>query len=277
MHNAAFAALGLNWRYVAFEVRPEAVRTAIGGARDMGFAGINLTVPHKLLALECVDVLDETARLWGAVNTIVFEGRSQGGQWLPLRHFESDRPHAVRSHGFNTDAEGLENSLRVDLQVELHGKKVLLLGAGGAGRMAALKCASAGAVELFLVNRTSAKAIEIAADISRQFPGVRVSVGYPRSGVDLLLNATSLGLQPEDSSPLDEKEFSLAQASAVYDMIYKPAETRLLAAARAAGCQAANGLGRMVGQGARAFKLWTGQDAPIPTMRRAAELNIYGH
>jgi shikimate dehydrogenase len=91
------------------------------------------------------------------------------------------------------------------------------------------------------------------------------------------LNATSLGLQPEDSSPLDEKEFSLAQASAVYDMIYKPAETRLLAAARAAGCQAANGLGMLVGQGARAFKLWTGQDAPIPTMRRAAELNIYGH
>src|SRR5271170_6309012 len=79
MHNAAFASLGLNWRYLAFEVRPEDVRSAIVGARDMGFAGINLTVPHKLLALESVDILDETARLWGAVNTIVFEGRNSEG------------------------------------------------------------------------------------------------------------------------------------------------------------------------------------------------------
>jgi shikimate dehydrogenase len=277
MHNAAFASLGLNWRYLAFEVRPEDVRTAIVGARDMGFAGINLTVPHKLLALECVDILDETARLWGAVNTIVFEGRSPAGNWLPLREFEQSRPAEIRSHGFNTDAEGLENSLRDDLHFELRGKKVLLLGAGGAGRMAALKCAAAGATELFLVNRTSAKAVEIAAEIARQFPRVRVSVGYPGSDVDLLLNATSLGLKPEDPSPLEEKEFLISRARAVYDMIYKPAETRLLASAKAAGCQTANGLGMLVGQGARAFKLWTGHEAPVQIMRRAAELNIYGH
>jgi len=277
MHNAAFASLGLNWRYLAFEVRPENVRSAIAGARDMGFAGINLTVPHKLLALECVDIVDETARLWGAVNTIVFEGRNAEGQWLPLREFESARPVEMRSHGFNTDAEGLENSLRDDLHFELHGKKVLLLGAGGAGRMAALKCAAAGAAELFLVNRTSAKAVEIAAEIARQFPRVHVSVGYPGSEVDLLLNATSLGLKPEDPSPLEEREFLISRARAVYDMIYKPAETRLVATARAAGCQTANGLGMLVGQGARDFKLWTGQEAPVQIMRRAAELNIYGH
>jgi shikimate dehydrogenase len=277
MHNAAFASLGLNWRYLAFEVRPENVRSAIAGARDMGFAGINLTVPHKLLALECVDLLDDTARLWGAVNTIVFEGRNPEGQWLPLREFESGRPQDIRSHGFNTDAEGLENSLRDDLHFELRGKKVLLLGAGGAGRMAALKCAAAGAAELFLVNRTSAKAVEIGADIARQFPRVRVSVGYPGSEVDLLLNATSLGLKPEDPSPLEEREFLISRARAVYDMIYKPAETRLLASARAAGCRTANGLGMLVGQGARAFKLWTGHEAPVQIMRRAAELNIYGH
>ena len=277
MHNAAFASLGLNWRYLAFEVRPEDVRSAIAGARDMGFAGINLTVPHKLLAVECVDILDETARLWGAVNTIVFEGRNAEGQWLPLREFESVRPQDIRSHGFNTDAEGLENSLRDDLHFELHGKKILLLGAGGAGRMAALKCAAAGATELFLVNRTSAKAVEIAAEIARQFSRVHVSVGYPGSEVDLLLNATSLGLKPEDPSPLEEKEFLISRARAVYDMIYKPAETRLVTSAKAAGCQTANGLGMLVGQGAHAFKLWTGHEAPVQIMRRAAELNIYGH
>lgn len=277
MHNAAFAALGLNWRYLAFEVLPENVRTAIAGARDMRFVGINLTVPHKLLALECVDAVDETARLWGSVNTIVFEGRNRAGLWLPLRDFESDLPREIRSHGFNTDADGLENALREDLQFELRGKRVLLLGAGGAGRMAALKCASAGAAELFLVNRTPAKAIEIAAEISRQFSQVRVSVEYPRSEIDLLLNATSLGLRPDDPSPLDEKQFSPRQARAVYDMIYRPAETRLLASARAAHCQTANGLGMLVGQGARAFNLWTGQGAPVQIMRRAAEQNIYGH
>jgi shikimate dehydrogenase len=277
MHNAAFASLELNWRYLAFEVIPKNVRSAIHGARDMGFAGINLTVPHKLLALECVDILDESARLWGAVNTIVFEGCNPQGEWLPLREFQTALPQEIRSHGFNTDAEGLENSLRDDLQFTLSGKKILLLGAGGAGRMAAFKCASARAAELFLVNRTPAKSAEIAAEISRQFPQVRVSVEYPRAEVDLLLNATSLGLKPGDASPLDEKLFSPGQARAVYDMIYKPAETRLLAAAKAAGCRTANGLGMLVGQGARAFQLWTGIAAPVQIMRRAAELNIYAH
>lgn len=277
MHNAAFAALGLNWRYLAFEVRPENLRPALLGARDMGFAGVNLTVPHKLLALECVDVLDESARVWGAVNTVRFEGRQPDGSWLPLRQFDQALPREIRSHGFNTDAAGLEHALQEDLQLKLAGKKVLLLGAGGAGRMAALKCASAGVSELYLVNRTADRAAEMAAEIGRRFPSVRVAVGYPSADVDLVLNATSLGLGKEDASPLDEKQFPPGRARAVYDMIYQPAETRLLAGAKAAGCQTANGLGMLVGQGALAFHLWTGLTAPVPVMRRAAELNIYGH
>jgi shikimate dehydrogenase len=277
MHNAAFAALGLNWSYLAYEVQPENLRAAIAGARAMGFAGLNLTVPHKVLALDIVDALDESARIWAAVNTIRFEGRNAEGSWLPLREFDQVSPRESRSHGFNTDADGLETSLREDLKMELRGKKVLLLGAGGAGRMAALKCAGAGVSELCLVNRTPSKSEEIAAEIGRRCPAVRVTVGYPRTEVDLLLNATSLGLRPEDPSPLDEKQFSPRQAQAVYDMIYKPAETRLLAAAKAAGCKTANGIGMLVGQGARAFNLWTGQTAPVETMRRAAEQNIYGH
>jgi shikimate dehydrogenase len=277
MHNAAFAALGLNWRYLAFEVRPENLRQALLGARDMGFAGVNLTVPHKLLALECVDVLDESARLWGAVNTVRFEGRQPDGQWLPLCQFEQTLPGEIRSHGFNTDAAGLEHALQEDLQLTLTKKKILLLGAGGAGRMAALKCARAGAAELYLVNRTAARALEIATEIGRQFPAVRVSAGYPQCDVDLLLNATSLGLGKDDSSPLDETQFAPERARAVYDMIYRPAETRLLARAKAARCQTANGLGMLVGQGALAFQLWTGLAAPVTVMRCAAELNIYGH
>ena len=256
MHNAAFASLGLNWRYLAFEVDPKNLRAAIEGARTMNFAGLNLTVPHKLLAVEMMDELDASAKTWGAVNTIKFENG--------------------RAIGFNTDADAIVTSLREDLKVELRGAKVLLLGAGGAGRTAALKIATENMAELFLVNRTVSKAEEIAGEIKKQFPSVKVFVGYPKLEIDLLLNATSLGLKPEDSSPLDEKQFSLKQTRAVYDMIYKPAETKLLAAAKAAGCKTANGIGMLVHQGAKAFEIWTGQSAPVAVMRRAVEGSVYG-
>ena len=256
MHNAAYAALGLNWRYLAFEVDPKNLRAAIEGARAMNFAGLNLTVPHKLLAVDMVDELDASAKTWGAVNTLKFE--------------------SGRAIGFNTDADGLANSLREDLQIELRGKKVLLLGAGGAGRTAALKLAADNVAELFLVNRTASKAEEIAAEIKKQFPSVKVSVGYPKAEVDLLLNATSLGLKPEDGSPLDEKQFSLKQTHAVYDMIYKPAETVLLKNAKSAGLKTTNGIGMLVHQGAKAFEIWTGQPAPVAVMRRAVEGSVYG-
>ena len=256
MHNAAFAALGLNWRYVAFEVDPKNLRAAIEGAKAMNFAGINLTVPHKLLAVDMVDELDDSAQKWGAVNTIKFE--------------------KGRATGFNTDAEAIVTSLREDLKVGLRGAKVLLLGAGGAGRTAALKLAAEDVAELFLVNRTTSKAEEIAGEIKKQFPSMKVFVGYPKSNVDLILNATSLGLKPDDTSPLDEKQFPLTQTAAVYDMIYRPAETALLAAAKAAGCQTANGLGMLLHQGAKAFEIWTGQPAPLDVMRCALEENIYG-
>ena len=256
MHNAAFAALGLNWRYLAFEVDPKNLRAAIEGARAMNFVGLNLTVPHKLLALDIVDELDASAKAWGAVNTIKFEDG--------------------RAIGFNTDADGLEISLRMDLAVELRGAKVLMLGAGGAAHAAALKLAREKVAELFLVNRTASKAEEIAVEIKKQFSSVKVSVGYPKAEVDLILNATSLGLKLEDNSPLDEKQFSLKQTRAVYDMIYKPAETKLLVAAKAAGCKTANGIGMLVHQGANAFELWTGQPAPVAVMRRAVEGSVYG-
>ena len=271
MHNAAFAALGLNWRYLAFEVDPQNLRAAIAGAQAMNFAGLNLTVPHKLLAVDMVDALDEAAKRWGAVNTIKFEVQN------PKSKIQSHQPDDVRAVGFNTDADGLANSLREDLKINLRGAKVLLLGAGGAGRTAALKLASENVAELFLVNRTRSKAEEIATEIKKQFPSVAVAVGHPKTLVELILNATSLGLKANDASPLDQKQFSLKQTRAVYDMIYRPAETKLLAAAKSAGCQTANGLGMLLHQGAKAFEIWTGKTAPLDVMRRALEKNIYGH
>jgi shikimate dehydrogenase len=276
MQNAGLAAVGLNWRYLAFEVAPAHLRAAIDGAKHMHFVGLNLTVPHKLLAYEMVDVLDASAQAWGAVNTIRFEGRDAHGHWRPAGEFESPAAE-LRAHGFNTDADAVARALREDLGLELAGARVLLLGAGGAGRTAALKLAAEKVSELYLVNRTTGKAEAVANEIRQAHPDVKVTLGYPAQRVDLLLNATSLGLGPQDTSPLDETRFSLGQAAAVYDMIYRPAETPLLKSAQAAGCRTANGLGMLLYQGAKAFELWTGRAAPIDVMRRALEKNVYGN
>ena len=276
MQNAGMAGLNLDWRYLALEVAPQELPAAIAGAKAMQFIGLNLTVPHKLLAVELVDELDESARLWGAVNTIRFEAQDKNGVWLPLRQFPELVPVPVRSHGFNTDADAIIEALRQDLGLELRGLKVLLLGAGGAGRTAALKLASENVAELFLVNRTSSKAEALAAEIRNRFPKCQVSVGYAPERVDLMLNATSLGLKAGEPLPFDPANFSLKQALTVYDMVYRPAETSLLKAARLEGCRVANGLGMLLHQGAKALQLWTGQNPPIELMREALRKNVYG-
>src|SRR5207247_2545235 len=220
MHNAGMAALGLNWRNLAFDVTPDNLRAAIEGARTMKFIGLNLTVPHKLLALEMVDELDESAQQWGAVNTIRFEARDAQGRWRPLAQFAGDVPDEIRAKGFNTDADALVRAVREELDWQpLPGAGVLLLGAGGAGRVAALKLASEGAGILFLVNRTIAKAEAMAVEIKKRFPRQEVTVGYPENKVDLVINATSLGLEPGDDLPFDPKQFSLDQTRGVYDVI----------------------------------------------------------
>ena len=275
MQNAGFAALGLNWRYLAFEVPPDDLRAALAGAKAMRFAGLNLTVPHKLLVVDMMDALDESARTWGAVNTVRFEGRDPQGTWRPLVEWTA-APAEIRAHGFNTDADAIATAVREDLALALAGAKVLLLGAGGAGRTAALKLAAEGVARLFLVNRTRSKADALASEIRARFPRVAVAAGYPHDEVDLVVNATSLGLKPGDPLPCDVGEFSLRKAGAVFDMIYRPAETGLLRTARAAGCRTANGLGMLLYQGAKALELWTGHPAPVAVMRRALEQAVAG-
>lgn len=275
MQNAGIEALGLDWRYLAFPVHPDNLRDAIRGAMTMKFVGLNLTVPHKLLALDMVDALDASARTWGAVNTVRFEARDQDGQWKPLHAF-ADVPNELRAVGFNTDADAITRSIREDLQFNLAGSRVLLLGAGGAGRTAALKLATENVAELYLVNRTQSKAQEVAVEIQARSPQVRVAVGYPDNNVDLVVNATSLGLKENDPLPLDRERFSLDRCGAVYDMIYRPAETPLLKAARSSGRPTANGIGMLLYQGAAALEIWSGKTAPIDVMRRALEQNVYG-
>jgi shikimate dehydrogenase len=303
MQNAALAALNLNWRYLAFEVHPGQLREAIGGARAMKFVGLNLTVPHKMLAVEMVDAIDERAKFWGAVNTIVFETRAANGQWLPLAQVPADQIGEIRSHGFNTDADAIAKSIIEDfVWPDLAGACVLLLGAGGAARTAALRLAREGIESLFLVNRTEEKAMRVALEVAAHFPSVQIHVvvqspgqgaklksqllnqhpaiqvtaGCPQRRVDLLLNATSLGFKANDPLPVDLQWLKSHPPRRVYDMIYRPAETALLRAAKEAGCAVANGVSMLLYQGETALQLWTGLPAPVEVMRVALEKNVYG-
>ena len=253
MHNAAFDALGLNWVYLAFHVEPRSLGAALAGARDMGFVGVNLTVPHKVLALEMVDEVDDGARRLGAVNTIVF--------------------HPNHTVGFNTDGYGITHGLMEDFNLSVTGKRVLVLGAGGAGRAIAVQCGINGAKKVRVANRTIDKIKPIARELASlkvAFDSLSIDPEHvcgALADTDVVINATSVGLQAGDSLGL--KPSSFKKRHYVYDTIYRPAETELLRVALEAGASVANGLSMLLHQGVRAFELWTGQTAPVAVMRRA--------
>ncbi|MGA2138411.1 MAG: shikimate dehydrogenase [Verrucomicrobiia bacterium] len=260
MHNAAFEALKMNWAYLAFHVDPQTLRAALQGARDMGLAGINLTVPHKILALDCVDEIDAEARKLGAVNTVAME--------------------KGKLHGFNTDGYGFLRAIKEEFNLSLRGKRVLVLGAGGAGRGIAVKCALDGAARVIVANRTPAKIEPIAREIRNtksEFLSLALTADEIRRvihEVDLVVNATSVGLKDGDSLGLGADLFS--SRLRVYDTIYRPVETELLQIAGGAGAQVANGLGMLLHQGAKSFEIWTKRKAPLAVMRRALRAAVYG-
>ena len=279
LQNAGIAALRLNWRYLALAVEPERLPEVLRGASSMGFVGLNLTVPHKILAMDLVDELDGSARQWGAVNTIKFEAETAPGIWTSLAKEDPPAGVRIRSVGYNTDADAIIRSLQEDLELTVEGSSAVVLGAGGAGAVAAQRLAMGGVDHLYLVNRTVSKAEKVASQILAHNPSQHVEVGYPAPGkkVDLVLNATSLGLKPGDAIPWDPGALDLGQATHAYDMIYRPAETPFLQAARKAGCRVANGMGMLLYQGARALEIWSGQTAPVETMRSALRQHLEAH
>lgn len=259
MHNAALAALVptehrlRGWKYHRFDIEPERLGEALALMRRHGFRGVNLTVPHKVLAVGIVSRSDAIAKDAGAVNTLV---ASEEG-W----------------HGFNTDGYGLAAAIREDLGLSLRGARVVLLGAGGAARAAAAECLRAGCAGLWISNRTRSKRDALVADLAPlAVPGIlhALEPGAPPGRDALVINATSLGLHPEDAPPADLR--SLGNPSAVYDMIYNPPLTRLLAQARDLGIPYASGLGMLAHQGAKSLEIWTGVPAErtAPLMRAAA-------
>jgi shikimate dehydrogenase len=260
MHNAAFAALEMNWAYLAFHVEPQNLRSALRGANDMGVVGINLTIPHKILALDWIDEIDAEARKLGAVNTVSME--------------------KGKLRGFNTDGYGFLKGIKEDFNLSIKGKHVLVLGAGGAGHGIAVKCAMDGAARVIVANRTPARIDPIAHEVrstKTEFLALKLTAEDIRKvihEVDLVVNATSVGLEEHDSLGLGADLFS--PRLHVYDTIYRPAETELLRIAASAGAKVANGLSMLLHQGAKAFEIWTKRKAPLAVMRRALRASVYG-
>jgi len=256
MQNAAFEQAGIDAVYVPFHVRPQQLAGAVAGMRSLGIAGVNVTVPHKEQVIKLLDDVDANARMIGAVNTVL----NRDG----------------RLFGYNTDGVGLLEALRTELDFDPAGSRVLLLGAGGACRAAAVALSSAGAKSIGWINRTTGRAQKLADEFSAYFPGTAFAV-YPwdfqvpstfpvaaLADVDLVVNTTTLGLKGES---IGLPWHLLSPGVRVYDMVYASEKTPLWAQARLHGCPAADGLSMLVGQGEHAFRIWTGVAAPVGVMK----------
>lgn len=257
MHNAAFAAQGMHALYGAFDVPPEQLPQAVAGIRALGLCGVNVTIPHKESVMAYLDEVAPTARQVGAVNTIV----NRGGRLI----------------GYNTDGWGFLISLE-ERGVRVAGRKVVLLGAGGAARAIALHLAMAGVAGLTIINRSRARAEFLLADLARATQPVAAAVAEPGSDAalaalseaGLVINCTPLGMAPDtDQTPLEDVSL-LPSHAVVYDTIYRPLETRLLRMARQRGLLTINGLAMLVHQGACSWEYWFGRRGPVEVMRSAA-------
>jgi shikimate dehydrogenase len=240
MHNAAFAALGLNKAYLPFEV--EDVAGAMTGLRALGIRGASVTIPHKQAVLPHLDEIDPVAAKIGAVNTLVWnEGRLRG---------------------LNTDWLGANRALAEKL--ELEGSRVLILGAGGSARAIGFGLLEAGA-KITLASRTPERGQPLARALGCPWLPL-AEAGSHRA--DALVNATSVGMAPlAEAMPIGRE--TLASFTVVMDIVYAPLATRLLQEARAAGCRTVDGLAMLLYQGAAQFELWTGRPAPLEVMREA--------
>jgi shikimate dehydrogenase len=256
--NAAFGAAGLDWAYLAFEVPEGAAGLALGGMRALGLEGLSVTMPHKAAVLDGLDSLSADAEALGAVNCITRRG--------------------ALLEGDNTDGPGFVDALRHDEGIEVDGLRCVVVGAGGAGRAVVRALARAGAASIAVVNRSpepAARAVDLAG------PVARVGSGDDLGDADLVVNATPLGMgvvvtttgQPEPL-PLDVDRLGGGQV--VVDLVYHPAVTPLLAAARQRGLRTVNGLGMLIHQAAHAFRRWTGEDPPLEAMSAAAVAGL-GH
>lgn len=256
MHNAGFAALGLNFIYVPFHVSREALPAAVAGIKALGLAGVNITVPHKEAVLALLDEVVEEARLIGAVNTVV----NRGGSLV----------------GYNTDAIGFLRALQ-EAGFDPAGRAAVVIGAGGAARAVVVALARAGVREITIFNRTLSRAAAL-AELVRAEGVAAAALSWADlasagkkvvAAAALVVQTTSLGMHPNEAEfpPVPPEAFGPGQL--VVDLIYSPPETRFLRLAAAAGATTQNGIPMLLHQGVAAFELWTGREAPVGVMRAA--------
>ena len=255
MHNSAFKALRMPYIYLPFCVKPKECRKLLKLLPALGFKGVNITVPHKKTAFDSVDYLTAEAKIAGAVNTIKV----------------SDN----KLFGTSTDGEGLVRSLKEDAGFNIKGKNIIILGAGGAGRSAALYLAVKGVKRIVIANRTKSRALLIVKMIKKQAPGVEaIAIPLKDSEVwkyvcssGLIINATSIGLNSSDKPILSSNVFR--KGIIFYDMIYNPALTSNMKTAKKGGAICFSGIGMLLHQGAISFRFWTGKIPPLKVMKKA--------
>lgn len=261
MQNAALAAMGLDYIYVPFPVPSEGVAAAVNGLRALGVAGFNVTIPHKSAVIPFLDGLSPEALRIGAVNTVNREGD--------------------RLVGYNTDGIGFLQSLRDDLGFHPAGLTVLVLGAGGAARAAVAALCEAGVRRIVLANRSPERARSLASDFGDRYGAAEFALSTLAPAememhlgrADLLVNTTSVGMGGTSFASLDLAP--MKPSAKVYDMVYSPPETALLASAKGRGLACANGIGMLAAQGEAAFALWIGA-APPPGLMKGRLLTALG-
>ena len=258
MVEAAYRHHNLDWRYLTIEVAPDGLADAVAGARAMGFAGFNCTIPHKVEVIEHLDGLGESASLMGAVNCVVRRDEKLIGE--------------------NTDGKGFVESLRE--LTDPKGKSVVMFGAGGAARAIGVEVALAGATKITVVNRSVERGEELTKLLNDKVPAEadfahwQGTFDIPES-TDVVINATSIGLFPDVDARINFNPDTLTPDMVVADVIPNPPLTNLVRDARAKGCKVIDGLGMLVNQGVIGIRYWTGVD-PDPAVMRAALEEVFG-
>jgi shikimate dehydrogenase len=262
MQNAALKHCSIDAQFARFQIGRDELQRALELVRRLDFVGLNLTVPHKLAACAMVDEVETDAAEIGAINTIALRDQ--------------------KLIGFNTDAVGFARAIRSEFSIDLRDLRVLLFGAGGAARAIAVQCARSKCERLAIVNRDHDKAVQLVADLQSSFTGPRVlgpvarleavpweeqALRFQLEHTDLVVNATPIGLKPNDPSILASTV--LQPHLMIFDTVYARHVTPLVASAVEAGARAANGLSMLLHQGARAFEIWFGREAPLDVMRGA--------
>ncbi|HEX7475607.1 MAG TPA: shikimate dehydrogenase [Dehalococcoidales bacterium] len=254
MQNAAFLAAGLDFVYLPFMVKSEGLEQALEGMRGLNIAGLNVTIPHKVRIIPLLDEIDMLVENLGAVNTVVNEDGNL--------------------KGYNTDAAGFISSMTAE-EINPQGKRIVVLGAGGAARAIAFILTDKGA-DVTIINRHLKPAQELAGHLAgrfrREITSLELNPGNLKTaldGADILVNTTAAGMSPNVEDTLVPARL-LKKSLIVFDIIYNPLKTRLLKEAEKKGARVMSGLEMLVRQGAAAFELWTGQKAPLEVMREAA-------